>query len=106
MAGTDVILINKEAFNALPKDLQMTLDLALKERVWRRTHEYIMDEVDALNTMKKDYKVQVLTLPEEDQKKMVKVAMKLWDAAGAKDAPSGKAEGMLKDFLKKLGYID
>ena len=37
---------------------------------------------------------------------MVKVAMKLWDAAGAKDAASGKAEGMMKDFLKKLGYID
>ncbi len=106
MAGTDVIMINKDAFNTLPKDLQLTLDLALKERAWRRTHEYIVDELDALNTMKKDYKVQVLTLPEEDQKKMVKVAMKLWDAAGAKDAASGKAEGMMKDFLKKLGYID
>ena len=31
MAGTDVIVINKEAFNALPKDLQMILDKALKE---------------------------------------------------------------------------
>jgi len=106
MAGTDVIVINKEAFNALPKDVQMTLDLALKERVWRRTHEYIMDDVDALNTMKKDYKVTVLTLPEEDQKKMVKVAMKQWDKAAAKDAASAKAAGIMKDFLKKLGYID
>jgi TRAP-type mannitol/chloroaromatic compound transport system substrate-binding protein len=106
MAGTDVIVINKEAFNALPKDLQATLDLALRERVWRRTHEYIMDEVDALNTMKRDYKVTVNTLPKEDQKKMVKVAMKQWDLAAGKDAPSAKAAGMLKEFLKKLGYID
>jgi hypothetical protein len=37
---------------------------------------------------------------------MAKVAMKLWDAAGAKDEASGKAERMMKDFLKKLGYID
>jgi TRAP-type mannitol/chloroaromatic compound transport system substrate-binding protein len=106
MAGTDVIIINKDAFKALPPDLQMTLDLALKERVWHRSHEYIMDEVEALEKMKKDYKVQVLTLPPEDQKKMVKVAMKQWDAAAAKDAPSAKAVGMLKGFLGKLGYID
>lgn len=106
MAGTDVIVINKDAFNALPKDLQMTLDLALKERVWHRSHEYIMDEVDALETMKRDYKVQVTTLPPEDQKKMIKVAMKQWDEAATKDAASAKAVGMLKDFLKKLGYID
>ena len=56
--------------------------------------------------MKKDYKVTVLTLPEEDQKKMVKVAMKQWDKAAAKDAASAKAAGVMKDFLKKLGYID
>jgi len=84
----------------------MTLDLALKERVWRRTHEYIMDEVEALNIMKRDYKVTVLTLSPEDQKKMVKVAMKQWDKAAGKDPASAKAAGVMKDFLKKLGYID
>ena len=106
MAGTDVIIINKDAFNALPKDLQLTLDLALKERVWHRTHEYIMDEINALNTMKKDFKVEVSTLPPEDQKKMMKAAIKQWDKVAAKDAPSAKAVSMLKDFLKKLDYID
>jgi TRAP-type mannitol/chloroaromatic compound transport system substrate-binding protein len=106
MSGTDVFLINKDAFNALPKDLQLTLDLALKERVWHRTHEYIMDEINALNTMKKDFKVVVSTLPPEDQKKMMNVAMKQWDKVAAKDAPSAKAISMLKDFLKKLDYID
>lgn len=106
MAGTDVIVINKDAYAALPKDVQVILDLALKQRVWYRTHEYIMDEVKALDTMKRDYKVTVLTLPPEDQKKMVKVAMKQWDKAAAKDAPSGKAASMLKDFLKKLDYVD
>jgi TRAP-type mannitol/chloroaromatic compound transport system substrate-binding protein len=106
MSGTDVFLINKDAFNALPKDLQLTLDLALKERVWHRTHEYIMDEINALNTMKKDFKVEVSTLPPEDQKKMMKAAIKQWDKVAAKDAPSAKAVSMLKDFLKKLDYLD
>jgi hypothetical protein len=62
--------------------------------------------VDALNTMKRDYKVTVSTLSKEDQKKMVKVAMKQWDLAAGKDAASAKAAGMMKEFLKKLGYID
>jgi TRAP-type mannitol/chloroaromatic compound transport system substrate-binding protein len=106
MAGTDVILINKEAYNALPKDLQIILDLALNERVWRRTHEYIMGEVNALETMKKKYGVKVITLPAEDQKKMMKVAMKEWDKVAAKDALAAKAVNMLKDFLRKLDYID
>jgi len=106
MAGTDVIIINKDAFDALPKDLQTTLDAALKERVTHRTIEYITDEIKALDTMKKDYKVTVSTLPPADQKKMMVVAMRQWDKVAAKDADAAKAIGMLKDYLKKLGHID
>jgi len=106
MAGTDVIIINKDAFNALPKDIQATLDAALKERAVHRSNEYITDEINALNTMKKDYKVTVSTLPPADQKKMMVAAMKQWDKVAAKDAEAAKAIGMLKDYLKKLGHID
>jgi len=91
---------------AKPPDLQLILDLALKERVWHRSIEYNMDEIEALNTMIKNYKVTVCTLPPEDQKKMIQVAMKQWDTAAAKDAPSAKAIGILKDFLKKTGSIE
>ncbi len=106
MAGTDVIIINKDAFNALPKDLQAILDKALKERVYQRTEEYVGDERKALETMIKDYKVTVSTLPPEDQKKMMVAAMKEWDKVAAKDADAAKAIGMLKDYLRKLRYID
>ncbi|MGE5254557.1 MAG: TRAP transporter substrate-binding protein DctP [Planctomycetaceae bacterium] len=106
MSGTDVIIINKDAFNALPKDLQIILDLALKERVWHRSHEYIMGEMNAQEPMKKKYGVKVVTLQPEDQKKMMKVAMKEWDKVAAKSERAGKAIAMLKDFLRKLDYID
>jgi TRAP-type C4-dicarboxylate transport system substrate-binding protein len=106
MAGTDVIVINKDSFNALPKDLQTTLDLALKERVWHRSNEYIMGEFAALETMKKKFNVKVLTLPPEDQKKMMQVAEKQWDESVGNDPSARKALAMMKDFLKKLGYID
>ena len=106
MSGTDVIIINKDSFNALPKDLQGVLDLALKERVWRRSHEYIMGEMKALDKMKKNYGVKVVTIRPEDQKKMMKSAMKQWDKVAAKDALAGKGVNMLKDFLRTLDYID
>jgi TRAP-type C4-dicarboxylate transport system substrate-binding protein len=106
MSGTDVIIINKDAFNALPKNIQVILDKALKERVYTRTREYVNDELQALKKMIKDYKVQVTTLPPADQKKMMASAMKQWDKVAAKDADSAKAIGMLKAYLKKLRYID
>jgi TRAP-type C4-dicarboxylate transport system substrate-binding protein len=106
MAGTDVIIINKDAFNGLPKDLQAILDKALKDRVYQRTEEYVDDERKALDTMIKDYKVTVSTVEPADQKKMMVAAMKEWDKVAAKDADSAKAIGMLKDYLKKLHYID
>ena len=106
MSGTDVIIINKEAFDALPKDIQTKLDTALKERLVERTNEYTLDELKALEIMKKDYKVTVCTLPPADQKKMMAAAMKQWDKVVAKDAMAAKAIAMLKDYLKKLGHID
>lgn len=106
MAGTDVIIINMDAFNALPKDLQKILDKALKERVYQRTAEYVGDERQALETMIKDYNVTVSTLDPADQKIMMAAAMKQWDQVAAKDDDSAKAIGMLKAYLKKLKYID
>ena len=106
MAGTDVIVINKDAFDALPQDLQKILDKALKERVYKRTKEYVGDERKALATMIKDYKVEVCTLNPADQKIMMAAAMKQWDKVAAKDEDSAKAIDMLKKFLKKLRYID
>ncbi len=106
MSGTDVIIINKDAFDSLPKDMQTKLDAALKERVVERTNEYTLDEIKALEIMKKDYKVTVCTLPPADQKKMMAAAIKQWDKVAAKDAMAAKAIAMLKEYLKKLGHID
>jgi TRAP-type mannitol/chloroaromatic compound transport system substrate-binding protein len=106
MSGTDVIVINKDAFEALPKDLQTILDKALKQRVYDRSMEYEKDERVALQTMIRDYKVKVTKLSPADQKKMRAVAMKQWDKVAAKDADSAKAIAMLKTYLKKIKFID
>ncbi len=106
MSGTDVLVFNKQAFDALPKDIQAKLNKAFKERAYKRSAEYEGEELKALETMKKDYKVTVTTLPPADQKKLRAVAMKQWDKVAAKDADSAKAVAMLKTYLKKLGHID
>jgi TRAP-type mannitol/chloroaromatic compound transport system substrate-binding protein len=106
MAGTDVIIINKDAFNELPKNLQLILDKALKERVYQRTAEYVIEERQALNTMIKQYGVRVTKLSYVDRKKMMAAAMKQWDKVAAQDAESAKAINMLKAYLKKIKYID
>jgi len=78
----------------------------LKDRVFARTEEYVGQEKQALDKMIKDYGVTVCTLPPADQKKMMVSAMKQWDLLAAKDADTAKAIGMLKDYLRKLKYID
>jgi TRAP-type mannitol/chloroaromatic compound transport system substrate-binding protein len=106
MAGTDVIVINKEAFEALPKDIQQILDKTLNERVFKRTEEYEKEEKASLEKMIKEYNVTVSTVVPADQKKMMAAAMKQWDIVASKDADSAKAIAMLKKYLKDLGHID
>ena len=106
MSGTDVIIINKDAFEPRHKNIQTILDKALKERVYQRTMEYVNDERVALNKMIKDYKVKVTALNPADRKKLKAIAMKQWEKVAAKDADSAKAIAMLKAYLKKIKYID
>lgn len=106
MSGTDVILINKAAFDALPKDIQTIIDNAIKERTYQRTEEYAKEEQEALDIMIKDHKVIVSTLDPASQKIMRSAAIKQWDKLAAKDADSAKAVSMLKAYLKGLKYIE
>lgn len=106
MSGTDVLVFNKKAFDSLPKDIQNILDQAFRQRAYKRSADYEVEEVKALEVMKKDYKVTVTSLSPEDRKKLQQVAIKQWDKVAQKDADCAKAIAMLKTYLKKLGHID
>lgn len=105
ISGTDVYVINKKAFESLPKDIQETFNQVLEEHFWRRTNEYIYLEATVLAKAQKEKGVKVLTLPPEDQKKMTQAAVKIWDKEAEKDPLYAKAIGMMKDFLKELGHL-
>lgn len=104
--GADGIIINKEAFEALPKDIQTILDKAMIERAYERTQEVVVEDQEALKIMVKKYGVQVSVLSDACQKTMRLNAMKQWDQVASKDAASAKAIGILKNYLKTLHYID
>jgi len=105
-SATDLIMVSKKAWDELPADLQKIVYLAFKERCWRRSNEYIQDETKALDTMKKNFGVQVSLLDAEAQKAMQQAAMKIWDEAAALSPANAEWIGKMKEFLKALGYVN
>ncbi len=97
--------VNKKAFDKLPKDIQNTLREILDNQFWIRTAEYAYHEEETLGRVQKKHGVTVVTLPEEDQKKMAQIAQKIWNEV-AKDGPeNAKAIEMLKNYLKSIGRL-
>jgi len=103
--ATDWVGISKKAWDELPKDIQLIVDLALKERAWDRSNEYYLDEMDALIAMTTKHGVKVTTLDAEAQKAMAAAAAKAWDKVAAMSPENAHWVGVMKDFLRKLGYI-
>lgn len=105
IAGTDAWVVNQEAIDKLPKDVQAIFYNALEEQFWKRTNQYIYLEAITLAKAVREKNVQVITLPAEDQKKITEIAMQMWDKEAEKGPEAAKALQMLKDFLKSLGHL-
>ncbi len=67
------VVMNREKWNALPKDVQAVLDgMGREQALW--TGNYVDGHVaDALAWSKKEYKLQTFTLPPADAKKIAEV---------------------------------
>lgn len=104
-ASTDWVFISKKAWDELPKDIQLIVDLALRERAWDRSNEYYMGEMEALNTMITKHGVQVTTLDAEAQRAMLNAAMKAWDKVAAMSPENAEWINKMKEFLRTLGYL-
>ena len=55
--------------------------------------------------MQKEKGVKVITLPPEEQQKMTRAAVELWDKEAKKDPEYAKWIEKMKEFLRSLGYI-
>ena len=105
VAGTDVWVINKKAFDKLPADIQKILTQTLDEHLWLRSNQYIYQEAKTLARMQKEKGVTVITLPLEEQQKMTRAAIKLWDEEAKKDPEYAEWIEKMKEFFKELGYL-
>ena len=105
VAGTDVWVINKKAFDKLPADIQKTLTQTLDEHLWLRSNQYIYQEAKTLARVQKEKGVTVITLPPEEQQKMTRAAIKLWDEEAKKDPGYAEWIEKMKEFLRELGYL-
>ncbi|MDC0661163.1 TRAP transporter substrate-binding protein DctP [Marinobacter sp. SS21] len=105
IAGTDVIIVSQRALDKLPEDMQDIVRQTLDEQFWFRTNEYLYKERVALANAIAEDGVQINTLPEEVQDRLVQTAQARWDAEGERSDLAQEALTKLKAYLTELGYL-
>lgn len=105
IGGIDAFVINQEAIDELPDDLQQILYSALEEQFWRRTNEYIYQEQVALARAQAEQDVEVIELPEDVRQAMLEAARISWQAERDKGGKAAEAMDMLEEFLGDLGHL-
>ncbi|MCG6114039.1 MAG: TRAP transporter substrate-binding protein DctP [Mesorhizobium sp.] len=105
IGGIDAFVVNQEAIDELPDDLQQILYSALEEQFWRRTNEYIYQEQVALARAQAEQDVEVIELPEDVRQAMLEAARTSWQAERDKGGKAAEAMDMLEEFLGELGHL-
>lgn len=105
IAGTDAIIVSQKALDKLPEDMQLIVKQALDEQFWVRTNEYLYKERITLAKAIAEDGVQINTLPDDVQERLVKTAQSMWDEEGKRSENAQKALDMLKSYLTDLGYL-
>jgi TRAP-type C4-dicarboxylate transport system substrate-binding protein len=105
IGGIDAFVINQEAIDALPEDIQQILYSTLEEQFWRRTNEYIYQEQVALAKAQAEHDVEVIELPPDVRQAMLDAARTTWENERAKGGKAAEAMDMLESFLRDLGHL-
>lgn len=101
----DEIIINMEAWNELPADLQMLLKLSGAEHGERLAAIYRYQSEKALESFaKKGVKVSVM--PESERLKLTAIGWKVVEKYAAKDPDFAKGAEILKNYLKLTGKME
>ena len=98
-------LINKEAMEELPEDVQKIVKDTLEEHFWVRTNEHVYEDKVALKEVEETQGVETIELPQEVKDKMREVAIKLWDKEAEKSDNASKAVSILKSSLSEIGEL-
>ena len=95
-------IINKKAFEALPKDLQSIVLNACKVTNQDMLAEYTARNNDALQTLIHTHKVNLKPFPNDVLKKLHTLSDEVLSELAAKDKASGKVYASFKKFLTQV----
>ncbi len=99
------LLINKKLYSSLPADLKKILDVAGTEIGWRLYREYTEMDAIAMKEIKKAG-IEIVTLPEDDVRKIRKIALDVWNSKGRETPLAEKIIDSQTALMKELGLLD
>lgn len=101
----DEAIINMDAWNALPDDLKMILQLSIAEHGERLAAIYRHESETALEAFL-EKGATVTVMPESERMKLTTLGWKVVEKYAAKDPDFAKGSAILKDYLKVIGKIE
>jgi len=97
------LLINKQAYLSLPKDLQMLVDCAAAEcNIWT-LNEFEAGNGAALKELVEKHKVQVRRFPDSLLRTLKKLSDETLEEEAAKEETSQRVHTAFKKFQKEIG---
>jgi len=97
------LLINKQAYLSLPKDLQMLVDCAAMECNIRTLNEFESGNGAALVELVEKHKVQVRRFPDSLLSTLKKLSDETLEEEAAKGKTSQRVHGAFMKFKKEIG---
>lgn len=105
-AAPTEFLINKKAYDALPKDIQLIFDLCCNWAELQITQKIFRDDAEAVEKMIKEGDMEVIWLPDEDVAKIRKLAVDFWiNDMGTVSPFTKKAMDIYTQMAKERGLV-
>jgi TRAP-type C4-dicarboxylate transport system substrate-binding protein len=98
-------LINMKAWNSLPNDLKLIVELVMAETSTLSTQETFLQDELAMKKMIKEWGVKRVVLPPEDLENWREMAVPIWDEVAKANARSAEWVSLTKDWMKWRGYL-
>jgi C4-dicarboxylate-binding protein DctP len=93
-----VVVVNKKFWDGLPADIRASCEKAMKEATEFGNSQSAKENEDALETIKKAGKTEIITLTQEQDEAMRKAMMPVY-----KDVASRVGQPLIDEFLKETG---
>lgn len=103
--GVLELIINKSAFNSLPKDLQFIISRAADSANMLMPAEFYKMNSEYLIKMKEDGKVQFKTFSDDILKRLRELSIEVLDEIAASDSMSKKVWESYKKFFKEVNPL-